>query len=198
MSSYLPRFGSAVRLMFMVLMTLVLAVAQSDRGTITGTVRDPTSAVIPGAAVHARNTAIGSEYDTVSTATGIYTLPSLIAGNYDLTASAAGFSKYIQHGITVQVVLTLRVDVVLAVGATSESVTVTADAPLLRTENAERSYNLSTERVNALPNNNPDLRSPFGFASIMPGVTGDTTGGGGSMNIKGKGSATTELQVLPE
>ena len=196
MSSYLPRFGSAVRLTLMVLMTLVLAVAQSDRGTITGTVTDPTSAVIPGAAIHARNTAMGSEYDTVSTATGNYTLPSLIAGSYDLTVSAAGFSKYIQHGITVQVVQTLRVDVVLAVGATSESVTVTADAPLLRTENAERSYNLSTERVNALPNNNPDLRSPFGFASIMPGVTGDTTGGGGSMNIKVNGSPDTSFKVL--
>ena len=126
----------------MVLMTLVLAVAQSDRGTITGTITDPTTAVVPGAAIHARNTAMGSEYDTVSTATGNYTLLSLPAGIYDLTVSATGFNKHIQQGITVEVVQTSRVDVVLQLGSTSESVTVNADAPLLRTEDAELSMNL--------------------------------------------------------
>src|SRR5664280_376655 len=121
MSSYLPRFGSLVRLLFMVLMTVLLAVAQSDRGTITGTVADPTGAVVPGATVHARNSATGAEYDTVATATGNYSLLSLLAGPYDLTVSAAGFQQYIRHGITVEVVQTLRVDVVLQVGSATES-----------------------------------------------------------------------------
>src|SRR5271157_2721759 len=169
MRSYLPRRGSVMRLIFMVPMIVVLAFAQTDRGTITGTVTDPTGAVIPGAALHARDVDTGAEYDTVTTATGNYTIPSLLAGTYDLTVTAAGFEKYIQHGITVQVVQILRVDIVLQVGSTLESVTVNADAPLLRTESAEMNHNLSTDRVDALPNATPNLRSPFIFAEIMPG-----------------------------
>jgi hypothetical protein len=172
------------------------ALAQTDRGTITGTITDSSGAVIPGAAVHARNTGTGAEYETVATSTGNYTLPSLPAGTYDLTVTANGFSTYNQHGIGVEVVQTLRVDVALQVGSASESVTVTADAGLLRTENAEISHNLSTERVDALPNSTTNVRDPFAFASIMPGVVGGTTAPAGSANIKVNGSPATAYKVL--
>jgi hypothetical protein len=185
-----------MRLIFMVLMTLAVAFAQTDRGTITGTVTDPTGAVIPGATLHARNVDTGAEYDTVTTATGNYTIPSLLAGNYDLTVTAAGFEKYIQHGIGVQVVQVLRIDVVMKVGAATESVTINADAPLLRTENAEMSHNLSTERVDALPNTTTNMRDPFEFAGIMPGVVGGVTAPAGSANIKVNGSPATSYRVL--
>jgi hypothetical protein len=111
----------------------------------------------------------GAEYDTVTTATGNYTHPFAPRGNYELTVTAAGFEKYIQRGITVQVVQTLRVDIVMKVGAATESVTVNADAALLRTENAEMNHNLSTERVDALPNTTTNVRDPFEFSGIMPG-----------------------------
>src|SRR5262252_3950967 len=97
------------------------AVAQTDRGTITGTVTDSSGAVIPSAAIRARNTATGAAYETVATATGNYTLPSLPAGTYDLAVTANGFSTYVQRGIGVEVVQTLRVDVALQVGSASES-----------------------------------------------------------------------------
>ena len=90
MRFYLPHRGSVIRLLFMLLMTVVLAFAQNDRGTITGTVTDPTGAVIPGAAIHARDLDTGAEYDTVTTATGNYSLVDLLAGNYDVTVSASG------------------------------------------------------------------------------------------------------------
>ena len=196
MRSYVPRRGSVMRLIFMVLMTLAVAFAQTDRGTITGTVTDPTGAVIPGATLHARNVDTGAEYDTVTTATGNYTIPSLLAGNYDLTVTAAGFEKYIQHGIGVEVVQVLRIDVVMKVGAATESVTINADAPLLRTENAEMSHNLSTERVDALPNTTTNMRDPFEFAGIMPGVVGGVTAPAGSANIKVNGSPATSYRVL--
>ena len=196
MSSYLPRRGPVMRLIFMVLMTLALAFAQTDRGTITGTIADPTGAVVPGATLHARNTATGAEYDTVATATGNYTLPSLPAGPYELTVSAAGFTKYIQQGITVQVVQTLRVDVTLQIGSATESVTVTADAALLRTENAELNHNLSIDRVDAMPNATTNVRTPLGFSSIMPGVVGGTTAPAGSTNIKVNGSPANAYRVL--
>jgi hypothetical protein len=196
MRFYLPHRGSVIRLLFMVLMTMVLAFAQTDRGTITGTIMDPTGAVIPGATLLARDTATGAEYSTVSTATGNYTIPSLLAGTYDLTITAAGFEKYIQHGITVEVVQVLRVDIVMKVGAATESVTITADAPLLRTENAEVNANLSTDRVDALPNTTTNMRDPFEFAGIMPGVVGGVTAPAGSANIKVNGSPATSYRVL--
>ena len=124
-----------------------LCFAQSDRGAITGTVTDPTNAVVPGAAIVARNVAAGEEFKTVTTATGNYTLAELPAGTYELTVAAAGFTKYVQVGIGVEVVQTARINVVLQVGSTADSVTVTADATMLRTESAEQSMNLGTERV---------------------------------------------------
>ena len=166
MRFFLPHRSLAIRLLFMFLMTLVLASAQNDRGTITGTFTDPTGAVVPGAALHAKDTATGAEYDTVTTATGNYTLASLLAGTYDLTVTAAGFEKYIQRGITVEVVQALRVDVVMKVGSATESVTVNADAPLLRTESAELNSNLSTDRVDALPNTTPNVRDAV---RVLPG-----------------------------
>jgi hypothetical protein len=196
MRSYLPHRGSVIRLLFMLLLTLVLAFAQNDRGTITGTITDPTGAVVPGAALHARDIATGAEYDTISTATGNYALADLLAGSYDVTVSAAGFEKYIQHGITVEVVQVLRVDIVLKVGSTSESVTVNADAALLRTENAEVNHNLSTDRVDALPNTTTNLRDPFEFSGIMPGVVGGVTAPAGSANIKVNGGPATGYRVL--
>ena len=196
MRSYLPRHGSVVRFIFMVLMTVVLALAQTDRGTITGTVTDPTGAVIPGVTLHARNVDTGAEYDTVTTATGNYTIPSLLAGNYELTVTAAGFEKYIQRGIGVQVVQTLRVDIVMKVGSATESVTVNADAALLRTENAAIDHNLSTERVDALPNTTTNMRDPFEFSGMMPGVTGGVTAPAGSATIRVNGSPATTYRVL--
>jgi hypothetical protein len=196
MRFYLPQRGLATRLLCMFVMTLVLAFAQNDRGTITGTITDPTGAVVPGAALLAKDTATGAEYTTVTTATGNYSLVDLLAGTYDLTVTTAGFEKYIQHGITVQVVQVLRLDIVLKVGSTSESVTVNADAPLLRTENAELNHNLSTDRVDALPNTTTNMRDPFEFSGIMPGVVGGVTAPAGSASIKINGGPATAYRVL--
>ena len=75
MRYHLARGGSLIRLLFLLLLTLVVAFAQTDRGTITGTVTDPTDAVVPHAALHARNLATGAEYDTVATEPAITRSP---------------------------------------------------------------------------------------------------------------------------
>ena len=116
------------------------AYAQTDRGTITGTVADPTGAVVPEANVQVTNTETGAQYQTLTTATGNYTLASLVAGTYNLTVAVNGFKKFIQEGIQVAVAQTARVDLVLQVGSASDAVTITADAPLIKTENAEQSF----------------------------------------------------------
>jgi hypothetical protein len=194
--SRMRRTDRLVRLAISALGLVALAVAQTDRGAITGTVSDPAKAVIPGAAVVAVNSETGAQYETVTTETGNYTLPSLPAGLYNLSVSAPGFTRYVQQGIRVQVVQTARIDVVLQVGSTSESITVNADAPLLRTEGAEQSANLSTDQVNALPNYTTNLRTPLAFAMLMPGVTGSTSSPAGSANIRVNGSPATTYRVL--
>ena len=120
----------------------VALVAQSDRGTITGTVSDPASAVVPGAKVTVKNTETGTVAETVTTPTGNYTLASLPAGAYELVVEAPGFKKSTQTGIQVQVAQTQRLDLALQVGSATESVTVSAEAPMMKTESAEQSINV--------------------------------------------------------
>src|SRR3974377_2280439 len=84
--------------------------AQSDRGTITGTVSDPAGAVVANSAIQARNTETGGVYSAASSDTGNYTLPQLPAGTYELTVSTPGFKKYVRPGLIVQAAQTIRVD----------------------------------------------------------------------------------------
>jgi hypothetical protein len=152
--------------------------AQSDRGTITGTITDQAGAVIAGVPISAVNTETAVLFRTVSTSTGNYTIPSVPAGTYDLVVELAGFKKFQQTGIRVQVAQTARIDISLQVGATTESVTVTADAPLLKSESAEQSTTISGDRINALPLNfaigQGAVRNPLSFVQLSPGssITG--------------------------
>ena len=158
---------------------VLVAFAQSDRGTITGDVTDPGGAVVPHSKVVARNTETGAEYDTVTTSTGNYTLSQLPAGNYDLSVEMAGFNKFVQQGIRVFVARTERVDVTLKIGVTTESVTVSADASLLKTENAEQSTTIGVEKLDELPlnfgangnNASANIRNPYTFVTLVPSGT---------------------------
>src|ERR1043165_7585369 len=94
--------------------------AQADRGTLTGTVSDPQGGVVPQAKVGLRNTQTGSQYETITTATGNYSLAQLPAGTYDLSVEFTGFKKHTQQGIIVQVAQTERVDVFLEIGSTAD------------------------------------------------------------------------------
>src|SRR5574341_604117 len=106
-----------------------VACGQSDRGTITGTVADQGGALVPNVPVVATNLATGITFRTETTDTGNYTISSVPAGTYSVTVEHQGFRKFEQTGIRVQVAQTIRVDVVLQVGSTTESSTVQADAP---------------------------------------------------------------------
>ena len=125
--------------------------AQSDRGTITGTVSDPAGAVVAGAPIEIRNVETGVVSRAASSATGNFTLAQLPAGPYELSVTVAGFKKYVRQSLTVGVAQTFRVDVLLEVGSNTESVTVTEAAPLLKTESGELSHNVSTNTMNNLP-----------------------------------------------
>lgn len=93
-----------------------VTLAQTDRGTITGTISDPAGAVIAGANIQAKNVATGLTYPAASSATGNYTVAQLPAGTYDVTVSAAGFKQYVRTGLVVEVASTLRIDANMQVG----------------------------------------------------------------------------------
>jgi len=125
-------------------------------------------------------TAAGTASETVTTATGNYTLASLPAGVYEMTVEIAGFRKVMRPNVQVQVAQTVRVDFALQIGTSTESVTVTAEAPLLRTENAEQSMNVTGDRINSLPINfgggstgpTGGIRNWMSFVILAPGVSG--------------------------
>src|ERR1700691_1467359 len=154
------------------------AFAQSDRGTITGPTADPTGAVVANAAVEAANTATGAVYKAESTATGNYTLSELPAGVYRVEVTVPGFKKYVREGLTVEVAQTLRIDIPLEVGQASESITVNADAALLKTESGELSQNVTSDRVDNLPTrakgnlvaSKVALQTPQAVTQLVPGA----------------------------
>jgi hypothetical protein len=115
----------------------VALLAQSDRGTITGTVSDSTGAVVPSAPLQVRNIETGAIYQAGASATGNYTLAQLPAGQYEMSVTVPGFKTFVRQGLTVDVAQTYRVDVTLEVGTQSETVTVTEAAPLLKTDSGE-------------------------------------------------------------
>src|SRR5262245_52018331 len=127
------------------------ALAQTDRGTITGTVSDATGAVIPGVIIEAKNVGTGVAYQAGSSETGNFTLAQLPVGTYELSAFLPGFKRFIRPGLVIGVAQVVRVDVKLEVGTAGEQVTVEAAAPLLKTESGEISQNFTTDTLKDLP-----------------------------------------------
>ncbi len=159
-----------------VIACLILAVtsasAQSDRGSITGTVSDPAGAVISSASIEAKNVNTRAVYKAATTSTGNYTLTQLPAGSYQLSASVQGFRQYVRTGITVLVAQTLRIDIMLEVGSITETITVNADAPLLKTESGELSHNVSSDTLGSLPilGFSSSIRDPYATTQLIPGA----------------------------
>src|SRR5262249_26309008 len=112
------------------------AFAQQTTATVTGTVTDPTGALVPGVTITVTNLATNGVRETKSDETGSYTLPFLPAGEYSVTAGAPGFQTQKIDRVTLQVQQTARVDLQLRVGDVAETVNVEAFAVALQTDNA--------------------------------------------------------------
>ncbi len=182
----------------LLLLFICSAFAQTDRGTITGTVADPAGAIIPGAAIEAKNNQTGAVYQAASTSTGNYTIAQLAAGVYQLSVSVPGFKQYLRTGITVLVAQTLRIDIALEVGNITDTVIVNADAPLLRTESGELSHNVAGERLNVLPilGFTQNVRNPYAATQLIPGTLMiDVDGGNARVRVNGAPSDTQALRI---
>ena len=146
---------------------------QSDRASITGTVRDTSGAVVPGVRVSVTNASSAFEASAITNELGGYEILDLPIGQYALACSRPGFSKYQRSDVHLAISQAAEIDVVLTIGANAETVIVAADAPLLQTQTSSLSTNLTSAAVTELPLNVQGGRnlSTFIFAYV-PGAEG--------------------------
>ncbi|MBL8227991.1 MAG: TonB-dependent receptor [Bryobacterales bacterium] len=169
----------------------LIPLAAQTRGTISGFVRDSSGAVIVDAKIVLSNERTGELRTVASDDTGAYQVLGLVSGAYTLEAERAGFKRFRNKGLILQVDQNLRSDITLDVGAVAESVEVTAEATLVDTRSSETSAIIDGKRLLELPVNG---RNVFRLASTLPGVLGvvapdntdvTDTRGGPRMNVNG-------------
>lgn len=141
--------------------------AQIGAATLTGIVSDSAGAAVPGAAIIVTSQSSGLRRSAVSDLNGHYTVPTLTPGVYDVRVELSGFRTLRQSGIRVSTGETVPLDLQLSVGAVSESVTVTGDAPLLRSAGANLGQVIDNRKVVDLPLNG---RSFISLAGLVAGV----------------------------
>lgn len=154
-------------ILFLFLVCASLGLAQLDTGTISGTVMDQSSGTIPGATITIRNVATGVSRTTATNAAGRYEAAALPVGNYEVSASLAGFQTLVRSGINLTVGRNAVVDMVLQVGEVTQTVTVTGEAGQVETTTATVTNLVDEKRVLDIPLNNRDLTQ---LTYLQPGV----------------------------
>ena len=175
--------------------------AQEFRGTISGSVTDPTGEKVVGAKLTATETRTGTTTTAQSDATGNYTIPFLAPGNYTVTAETTGFKKYVRTDIALGPGDHPVIDVRLELGQVSQTVSVVEQVPLINSENATMGQTITTKQVEDLPLNG---RTPAMLAQLSIGVIATAqpslvhpfdNAGAAAWSIGGTPSQTTELMM---
>jgi hypothetical protein len=192
------------------LVALLLAFAgpaygQSDRGSITGTVKDPNGGLVANAKITATNTETNETREATTSDEGSYTLPELKAGPYKVSVEAQGFKTTTAENVQVAVQVTRTLDINLEIGAIGDTVTVTSDsAPVIQTESAVRQTNVTERQVKELPllvGSEFAGRTPLSFIFLDSNVTagGNNAGGGqgtNSTNFRISGGQALGTEIL--
>ena len=168
------RFSSAW-LLPMVLFLAASLFGQTGRGTLTGTVRDPSDASVPRATVTITNAASGVKLQAETSVSGVYTIPEVPFGTYTAKVSATGFQGATSTNLVVSANQVTRFDAMLTVGDVQQTVEVTADAVSLQQDTSAVQTNFSSKQMSELPLalGGFAARSPESFTFLTPGVTGD-------------------------
>jgi hypothetical protein len=175
-------------LMFVLLAAITVS-AQTFRGTILGTVTDPSGAVVAGAKVTVKNVGTGLERTTETSADGSYALPELPIGTYTVTVTLTGFQTSVTTGVAVDVAGERRVDAAMKTGQVSTKVEVSADQlPLVETTTNTLGGVLTAQTVENMPVNGRDYTK---LIYMNPGVAGspdeisDSPGSFGEFSMNG-------------
>src|SRR5499426_288805 len=143
-----------------------LAVAQITSATISGTIKDETGGVLPGVDLVIANLDTGQTRSVVTDSNGYFTVPGLAPGRYEARASLQGFRTGVQTGITLQVGQDAGLNVVLSVGTTAESITVSGESALVETRSSALSAIVLEKTIEELPLNG---RNYILRATLQPG-----------------------------
>ncbi len=176
-------------LFFSTIALSTIALAQTFRGTILGTVTDPSGNVVAGATVKVRNTGTSLERIATTSADGSYAIPELPIGMYSVTVSQSGFQTSVTSSVEVNVATERRVDVQLKVGQVSETVEVSGDElPQIETTTNDLGGVLTSQTVEDLPVNGRDYTKLIflnaGVAGSPDQIT-DSPGSYGEFSMNG-------------
>lgn len=157
--------------------------AQSERGSITGVVTDPTGAAVPAAQITVTNRDTNVANKSVATANGEYSVPNLSPGTYRIEVTSTGFKRYLQQNAVVTASSTVRIDAVLQLGQVTDQIEVTAAASALQTDSSRVSTSVQNKLVDELPLVvGGAMRSPFNLVAVAAEARGSGQGlsiGGG-------------------
>ncbi len=162
-------------------------------GTISGTVTDATGAVVTGANVVATAVRTGTAMTTTSAKDGRYVFPTLLPAGYTLSVSASGFEVYKQSGIVLEADQALTVNITLKVGAQSQTVSVTADAPQVDVTTGTLSQVINQASLGDMPLNG---RAAASLVTLVAGVVDATNEGNGVNQGSGKTFSGTLLSPV--
>jgi hypothetical protein len=158
--------------------SLICLAQSTNSGDIRGSVTDPSGALIPGVTVTVLNVDTGVSKDFTTNQDGLYDTSSIVTGSYTLTFKRDGFDTLVRGPVSVEVGFT-TVNGQLQVGSAKQTVTVSADVPLLQTETAEQSTTLEAKSMAQLPQVTQDWEN---FMILLPGASGTVGGSQGSSN----------------
>ena len=190
-----------MRRLTLCLFILAVFLYAQQRGTFSGAVTDPSGAPIAKARVTATEINTGVKTTAITEDSGAYTMPFLPIGTYEISAEAPGFKKFVQTGIVLNAGEHPVIDMRLDVGAISESVNVSADAPLLETANPALGQAITTREVDDFPVNG---RTPMMLDNLAMGVISTfepgpvrpfDNGAPNSITIGGAPSSRNEVQM---
>ncbi len=146
--------------------TASLCLAQVDRGALRGVVRDSSGAVVPGAIVRIVNVETGYAITVTSQSDGGYFAPQLRPGDYKVIVSHKGFKNLEAGPVKVDISTTARLDLVIDLGAVTETVTVTGEPPLIETDSARVGTTVAVKQMLEMPLAD---RNVFGLVNVVPG-----------------------------
>ena len=153
--------------------------AQVSGATLSGTVKDPSGAIIPNAQVAIRDVATDVTTTVSSSSVGIYTAPNLLPGIYEVKVTATGFSTHVETNLTLTVGGQQLLDITMQVGQVSQTVEVSTDAPTVQLTSSTISAEVNARTVRELPLNG---RSWTDLANLQPGVISAETHPGSDVN----------------
>jgi hypothetical protein len=194
------RVAFAVTLAFLVVSSAPLR-AQDPRGSLIGSITDPTEAAIPGVLVEATNQSTGTKVATTSNARGRFVIPYLLGGFYTVSAEADGFKRSSRESVQVRIGEVTEVGIQLELGSLTETIDVTEATPVLDTSTPSLGQVLDERRVVELPTL---AGNAFELALLTPGVFNGTNlrdrkpafnNGNSQISTDGSGTYNNEFQI---